>query len=147
MSYAYIVFLFLISFVFSRITHFIREKTNVTYRMKTNCIDGNVHPMNKTINEVKSHHSHLDMSGISHFWSRSRREKVLGLGPGPFRNKFWWRSRSKKTFWSRSYSEKILLLVLVKKNFLSRSRSKKKNLVPAGSGPLCPSLLTPDKRT
>ncbi len=58
MSYSYIVFHFLISFVFSRITHFIREKMNVTYRMKTNCIDGNVHPMSKTINEVKSHHSH-----------------------------------------------------------------------------------------
>jgi hypothetical protein len=25
----------------------------------------------------------LDMSGTSHFWSRSRREKVVGLGPGP----------------------------------------------------------------
>jgi hypothetical protein len=34
----------------------------------------------------------VDMSGTSHFWSRTRREKVLGLGPGPFRNKFWCRS-------------------------------------------------------
>jgi hypothetical protein len=37
------------------------------------------------------------------FWSRSRREKVLGLGP--FRNKFWYRSQS-KIFWSRSRSKK-----------------------------------------
>ncbi len=67
-------------------------------------------------------------SGEEKFWSRSRsrREKVLGLGPGPFRNKFWCRSQS-KIFWSWSCSEKILVLVPV----------KKRNLFP---GPLCPSL-------
>jgi hypothetical protein len=78
---------------------------------------------------------YLDMSGTSHFWFRSQREKVLGLGPGPFRNKFWcrsqskifWsRSRSKKTFWSWSCSEKILVLVLVKNNFGPGLGQKKK---------------------
>ncbi len=34
------------------------------------------------------------------FWSQFRWEKVLGLGPGPFRNKFSCRSQS-KIFWSR----------------------------------------------
>jgi hypothetical protein len=75
------------------------------------------------------------MSGTSHFWFRSRREKVLGLGPGPsqkyyghgpgpkknilvpvlFRKNFG-AGPSQKNFWSRSRS---------KKNFWSRSRSKK----------------------
>jgi hypothetical protein len=84
----------------------------------------------------------LDMSGTNHFWSWSWREKVLGLGPGPFRNKFWCRSqskifwsrfRSKKTFWFRSCSEKILVLIPV----------KERNLVPVSPGPLCPSLYAP----
>jgi hypothetical protein len=95
----------------------------------------------------------LDMSGTSHFWSRSRweknfvpvpvpakkkfwsrQEKVLGLGLGPFRHKLWCRSQS-KIFWSRSWSKKnILVPVLFRKNFgagpsqkkfSSRSRSKK----------------------
>ncbi len=57
------------------------------------------------------------------FRSRSRREKVLGLGPGPFRNKFWCRSQS-KIFWSRSCSEKIWVPVLPR----------------LGPGRLCPSL-------
>jgi hypothetical protein len=77
----------------------------------------------------------VDMSGISHFWSRSRRkkkfwsrsrrEKVLGLGPGPFRNKFWCRSQS-KIFWWRSRSKKnILVPVLFRKNFGADPSEKK----------------------
>ncbi len=57
----------------------------------------------------------VDMSGTSHFRSRSRREKVLGLGPS--QKYFSLGPGSKTTFWSRSCSEKILVLVLVKKNF------------------------------
>jgi hypothetical protein len=73
--------------------------------------------------------------GEKNFWSRSRREKFLGLGSGPFRNKFWCRSQS-KIFWSWPRSrKKILAPVPV----------KKRNLVPvpvpAGPGPLCPSLI------
>ncbi len=52
----------------------------------------------------------LDISGTSHFWSRSRWEKKFR--PGPFRNKFWCRSQSKK----------ILVPVPVKNKFWSRSR-------------------------
>jgi hypothetical protein len=92
----------------------------------------------------------LPVPGRKKFWSRSRRKKVLGLGLGPFRNKFWcrsqskifWsRSRSKKAFWSWSCSEKILVLVLAKKIFWSRSRSKKKfgpGPGPGGTGTILP---------
>ncbi len=66
------------------------------------------------------------MSGTSHFWSRSRQEKNFGPGPSPGGKKFQvWVPAQKKTFWARSCSEKLLVLVLVKKNFWSRSRSNK----------------------
>ncbi len=54
-------------------------------------------------------------------------QKYFGHGPGP---------GPKKTFWSRSCSEKIMMLVLVKKNFgPGPGPGQKKNLVPVPPGP------------
>jgi hypothetical protein len=83
----------------------------------------------------------LDMSGNSHFWSRSwfRQEKSFGPGPGEksFRSRSWYLQKQilvpvpvknimvtvliqKNPFWSWSCSAKNLVLVLVKKKFWSR---------------------------
>ncbi len=53
--------------------------------------------------------------------SRSRRKKVLGFGPGSFRNKFWVRVPVKNILVTVSVQKNILVLVLFRKNFGSGS--------------------------
>jgi hypothetical protein len=68
----------------------------------------------------------LDMSRTSHFWSRSRREKVLVpvlvLAGKSFRS----RSRSQsKIFWSRSRSKKHILVPVLFRKFFGAGPSQK----------------------
>ncbi len=63
-------------------------------------------------------------------WSRARQKQSLGEGSS--QKYFCYGLGPKKTFWSLSCSEKILVLVLVKKNF-GPSSGQKKILVPVPS--------------
>jgi hypothetical protein len=101
--------------------------------------------------QISGHVTLLDMSGTSHFWSRSRsrREKNFGPGPGPGEKKIlvpvavpakkslmsWSRSRQKQIL-AEASSQKyfryglgpkknILVLVLFRKNFGAGPSEKK----------------------
>ncbi len=59
----------------------------------------------------------IDMSGTSHFWSRSRREIVLGLGPGPVQKQILVPVPVKNILVTVPVQKNILVLVLFRKYF------------------------------